>query len=339
MNGGDLSFIPEYRSLKTTFYDGLKERDPLESFSSRGAKLLRLRVWVNPPAGFCSAERTLELAREAKRLGMQTLIDFHYSDDWADPQHQVPPAAWKAFDQKRMEVAVFDHTKDVVQRLAAQGTPADMVQIGNEIRDGMIWPMGQITKSGYGPLAKLLIAGIKGVRAGAGKRVPRIMIHHDRGAELAKCKPFYQELLKRGVKFDVIGISYYPWWHGTMQGLKENMDGLAETFKKPVMIVETAYPFTLGWKDQTGNFVGEEKQLVPGYPATPDGQAKFLRELNRLVRAVPKDRGLGVVYWAPEYVAQPGISSPYENLALYDFEHRILPGADALGDRPVTPGK
>src|SRR5258706_12203214 len=121
------------------------------------------------------------MAREAKRLGMKTLIDFHYSDDWADPQHQVPPAAWKGYGEKQLAEAVYRHTKDTVRKLADQGTPADMVQIGNEVRDGMVWPIGQISKSGYGPFANLLKAGVKGARDGARGRRLLIMVHHDKG--------------------------------------------------------------------------------------------------------------------------------------------------------------
>jgi arabinogalactan endo-1,4-beta-galactosidase len=332
--GADVSFLPEYRSLGAKFFDGGKATNPLVSLRDRGVKLLRLRVWVHPPAGFCSIEHTLAMAKEAKSLGMQLLIDFHYSDDWADPQHQTPPAKWKAFDEAEMAQAVYQHTKLTVTKLVEQGTPPDMVQIGNEIRDGMIWPMGQISKSGFGPLSRLLRAGIRGAREAAGKRKLPIMIHHDRGAQLRLCKPFYQELQRRGVDFDIIGVSYYPWWHGPLPKLAENLNGLAKTFAKPVMVVETAYPFSLKWNDDTGNFVGEDKQLEPGYPATPEGQAAFLRKVTQIVREVPNGLGIGVVYWAPEYIAHPGMKTPYENLALWDFKGNILPGADALGGKP-----
>lgn len=332
LNGIDASFIPEYRDLGAKFYDGGKVTDPLVSFSSRGANLLRIRVWVHPPKGYCSVEKTLELARDGKRAGMKLLIDFHYSDDWADPQKQIPPAAWKDMNESELAQAVYHHTKSTIQKLVDQGTPPDMVQIGNEIRNGTLWPIGDHRKSGYDPLARLLRAGAKASREASPKT--SIMIHHDQGAKLEECGSFFQALKDRGVRFDVIGLSYYPWWHGTLANLERTMNGLASKFRKPVMIVETAYPFTLKWNDDTGNFVGEEKQLVPGYPATPEGQAAFLRELNRLVRAVPSGRGLGVVYWAPEYIAWKGMQTPCENLCLYDFEGKILPGADVLGIGP-----
>lgn len=329
LNGADLSFLPEYRDLGAQFIDRGVPTDPLDSFSARGAKLVRLRVWVHPPKGYCSVERTLALAKEVKAKGMKLLIDFHYSDDWADPQHQVTPKAWQSYDQAALAQAVYSHTKSTVAKLVVQGTTPDMVQVGNEIRNGMLWPLGDPREAGYGPLSRLLRAGIRAVREASPKTT--VMIHHDRGADLDITRDFYRELIERGVKFDVIGLSYYPWWHGTIPNLKKTLNGLAGKFRKPVMIVETAYPFSLGWKDQTGNFVGEKKQLAPGFPATPDGQAKFLSQLNRIVREVPNGRGLGVVYWAPEYIAWPGMQTPYENLCLYDFKGNVLPGLKALG--------
>lgn len=332
LNGIDASFIPEYRDLKAEFVDGGKPTPVLESFARRGVKLLRLRIWVNPPKGYCSLERTLVLAKEAKKYGMRLLLDFHYADDWADPQKQPAPAAWKDMDLPTLEKTVETYTYDVLRAMDKQKTAPEMVQIGNEVRNGMLWPLGSVPKNGFAPFGRLLKAGIKGTRRALGKRT-QIMVHYDEGAQQSRATKFFENVVKEGVKFDVLGLSYYPWWHGTLEGLQYTMNALAATHRKPVMIVETAYPFTLQWNDNTGNFLGEEKQLAPGYPATPEGQAAFLRKLNAITRAVPGNRGLGVCYWAPEYVAWPGMQTPCENLCLYDFDLKILPGADALGGR------
>ncbi len=332
LNGADASFVPQYRDLKAEFFVGATKTDGLDALAQSGSKLLRLRVWLNPKDGYCSVDRTLALARDGKKLGMHLLINFHYADDWADPQKQPTPDAWRSLNLTDLAKAVKAHTQDTLDRLAAQGTPADSVQVGNEIRNGILWPMGKRSEGKLDKLAVLLKAGVEGVRASKNGKKIKVMIHHDQGGMVKECRFFFGELKRLGVRFDWIGLSYYPWWHGTMPQLQENMNGLAAEFRKPVMIVETAYPFTLGWKDQTGNFCGSESQLVPGFPATPEGQAKFLRELNRMVRAIPGKRGLGVVYWAPEYVAHPGIQTPCENLCLFDFENKLLPGAYALGE-------
>jgi arabinogalactan endo-1,4-beta-galactosidase len=329
--GVDASFVPQYRSLKTDFFVGAKKTDALTALAESGSNLLRLRVWVNPTEGFCNTEKTLEMARDGKKLGMQLLLDFHYSDWWADPGHQVTPKAWEKLDLSGLEDAVELHSKEVVSALVRQGTPPVIVQIGNEVRAGMLWPLGQRSKGNWDNFATLLKAGIRGTKAGLGKAKSRIMIHNDAGGEWRECSFFYRQLQRLGVKFDMIGLSYYPWWHGPLTGLAYNLNRLGREFSLPLMVVETAYPFTLERGDDHNNFVWQESQLQPGFSATPEGQAAFLTELHRIVKAVPGGLGAGVVYWAPEYVAAPYMPTPYENLALFDLEHRLLPGASALG--------
>jgi arabinogalactan endo-1,4-beta-galactosidase len=332
--GVDASFLPQYADLKATFFAAGKPTEPLAAMAKAGANLLRLRIWVNPTDGYCSVKKSLPLARTAKQLGMKLLVDFHYSDTWADPGHQIKPKAWNTFTVDQLAGAVTQHTREVTRAFIAQGTPPAMVAVGNEVRDGMMWPEGQISKGGYANFVRFLKAGITGVNAAFGADTPcPIMIHNDAGGDAAGCKKWYGNLKKDGVKFDVIGVSYYPWWHGSLDAVKENLNGLAETFSVPVMVVETAYPFTLGYADNSNNFVGEEKQLLPGYPATTEGQSAFLTEVHRIVRDVPNGRGIGVCYWAPEYVAWPTIETPYENLTLFDFKRNLLPGARALGEK------
>lgn len=331
--GVDASFIPEYRDKNARFYSQAIEVDPLTALADAGSNLLRLRLWVNPPEGYCDLKHTLAMAKEGKARGMDLLLDFHYSDTWADPQHQVLPAAWANFSTAQLQKAVIEHSRNAVSALVAQGTVPRIVQVGNEVRDGMMWPAGRISQGNWANFVKFLKAGITGTKAALPKNAKcSIMIHHDRGADKAICERFFGDLKRDGVKYDMIGLSYYNWWHGPLAQAEENMNNLGAKFKVPVMVVETAYPFTLGWSDNTGNFVGTESQLLPGFPATPAGQAAFLTRLHQLVKAIPNKLGVGVVYWAPEYVATPGIPTPYENLCLFDFEHRVLPGASALGN-------
>lgn len=330
MRGVDCSFLPQLADLGAVFRDGDVPKPPLESFRERGMNWLRLRIWVRPPKNYCGIPSTLALCRVAKKLGYKLLIDFHYSDDWGDPQHQIAPAAWKDFDIPQLANAVYWHTRETLEKLDRQRTPADMVQIGNEVRDGLFYPKAQISKAGWQPFIEIVQAGLSAVKEAKLSRRPKTSMHYDRGGRPQACMSFFGELAKRGVKYDLIQLSYYPWWHGPMRDLRVSLKQLAETFKKPIFIGETAYPFTLGWNDRTGNFVGEERQLEPGFSATPEGQAKFLTELRKIVSETPERLGRGVMYWAPEYVAFPGFPTPYENLALYDFDMKILPGAAAL---------
>lgn len=329
--GVDASFLPQYADLGVKFFERDKEAEPLALMAKHGINLLRLRVWVNPKDGYCSVERTLEMAKKATAVGMELMIDFHYSDWWADPGHQVVPAAWKNMSDAQICTAVAEHTSTVLKRLNEQGTPARFVQIGNEVRDGMIWPMGRISNGKHDAFASILKAGVRAARSTMGRRPLTVIIHDDEGGNLAGTTWFYGELIKRGVSFDAIGLSYYPWWHGSLSKLKENLDGLAAQFKKPVMVVETAYPFTLESADDEGNFVKDTKGLVADAPPTPAGQVEFLHRVNAIVASVPNKLGLGTIYWAPEYVAAKGVKTPYENLCLFDFDHRALPGLDALG--------
>ena len=231
--------------------------------------------------------------------------------------------------------ATEEHSYQVTKALVDQGTVPAMIQVGNEIRNGMEWPLGHLNnEQSFDSLATLLRAGTRGVeRAMPKKSSYQMMIHHDQGGSLVQCLKFYAELEKRNVRFDVIGLSYYPWWHGTLRDLQDNLNGLSRTFHKDVVVAETAYPFTLKWSDNVGNFVWEKTDLKCEYPATIQGQVSFLKRLHEIVHAVPDGHGRGVVYWAPEYVAQPGIGTPYENLTLFDFEHRALPGLAALCER------
>ena len=331
--GVDASFVPEYRDLGATFTVNGKLEDPLDGLARSGSNLLRLRVWVNPPKGYCDLTHTLKMALEAKRLKMDVLLNFHYSDDWADPQKQIKPKAWMEYSNTQLESAIEDHTREVIKALVKQGTPPTIIQIGNEVRDGMLWPSGQLTKGNLGQFVRFLKAAISVVR----NVMPQnkkywIMIHHDRGGDLDICQKFYDDLRSSKVDFDMIGVSYYPWWHGSLASLTKNLNNMANRYSLPVIVVETAYPFTLGFSDRVGNFVGEEKQLEPGYPATVTGQTAFISKLHSIVKSVPKNLGAGVCYWAPEYVAQKGIGTPYENLCLFNFEHEMLDGAWALGE-------
>ena len=331
--GVDCSFIPQLRDLGAKFYDGEKETEVLVALRKRGINLLRLRVWVEPKDGYCGVEKTLRLAKEAFDLGYALMIDFHYSDSWADPAKQFKPNSWRSLSDSELAKAVHDHTKMTLQKLIAQKTPPRFVQIGNEVRPGMLWPTGRIVNDNFRPFAALLKAGIAGTHEAMGGKPVTTIVHNDEGGNFKGTSWFYSGLEKEKVNYDCIGLSYYPWWHGTLAQLEENLNGLNKKFKRPVMVVETAYPFTLKGQDATNNFVGQEAQLVPGYPATLAGQGNFLRKINEIVAKVPNGNGLGTIYWAPEYIAVPGLQTPCENLALFDFEHRVLPGAAALGGK------
>jgi len=337
--GADMSFLPQYKDLKAEFKRGGKTIDPLKVLKETGSNVLRLRVWVNPKDGYCSKEHTLKLAKDAWKAGLRLMIDFHYSDWWADPGHQVKPKAWEGLSVTEIAQKIDEHTFDVLDALVKQGTPADLVQVGNEIRTGMVWPEGQLwtkekgsSEEAFNNLVVFLKAGghaVKRIAAAKDSRdgrmvTPKIIIHNDAGGDFKGTPAWYVKIARAQVPFDFIGLSYYPWWHGSLADLEKNMTALAENVKTPMIVVETAYPFTLEWKDKENNFVGKADQLQTGFDATPAGQAKFLRALHATVKKAPGGLGRGVVYWAPEYVAHEGIQTPCENLCLFDFNNDAI---------------
>jgi len=331
--GGDLSFTPQEEAAGAHFTDHGIAADPVTIMRNNGANYVRLRLWVNPPPGYSNLASDLAMARRIKAAGMKLYLDIMYSDFWADPQHQDIPAAWQGQDLAQLTQTVQAYTTQVISAFAAQGTAVDMVSIGNEIRNGMLWPVGQVdpsTGSGYDALATLLKAGVAGARAAdpRGHRLD-VMMHYDQGGNNQLSQAFYQNLISRGVSFDVIGLSYYPFFHGTVSAMRANVDALATQFHKRIVIAETQYPWTLANGDSTGDFVWQPSQVVPGYPANPGGQLSFVSDELSILAQVPDGLGAGLFYWAPEWIPgvgwEPGAGTPNDNLTLFDFQGRALP--------------
>ncbi len=245
MLGADISFLPELENKGIKFKDKGVEKDAIQILKDHGFNYVRLRIFVNPEvekgyspqSGFCNLKNTLEMAKRVKKAGMKLLLDFHYSDYWADPGQQFKPSAWKDLNSDQLKSTLKDYTKDVINELKAQGTTPDMVQIGNEINHGMVWPDGQI--SNLDSLAYLIKAGIDGVKEIDPSII--IMLHIALGGQNDESVFWLNNMFSRGVDCDVIGLSYYPRWHGTLSDLKFNTDDLAKRYKKHIIIVEYSH--------------------------------------------------------------------------------------------------
>ncbi len=338
MVGADLSFLPQLEARGARFHDSAGTTDALTLLHRHGFGWVRLRLWHRPRDGHSGLEEVLAMARRARRDGLGVLLDLHYSDSWADPGTQTLPAAWANLSFEALEDSVHRYTREVVASLCAQHTPPEMVQLGNEIRGGMLWDHGRVggafdTRAQWRQFARLLKAGARGVRDGAGAHAlaPRIMLHVEGGGDAEACRVFFDRIVAEQVPFDLIGVSYYPWWHGGLDRLKETLALLGPRYGRDVVVVETAYPWRLAPLDATHNLVGLPHQLLRGYEASPAGQAEFLRDLAEIVAAAP--RGRGVFYWAPDWITAPGLGSAGENLALFDSTGLLLPAADTLGRR------
>lgn len=332
--GGDVSEIPEVEAAGGKYTYKGKTGDVFQILKKAGWNFVRFRVWNAPREGYCDIAHTLEMAKRAKAAGMTISIDFHYSDWWADPGKQNKPAAWKSLSQEDLAKAVYDYTKDVVGGLVDQGTRPYMVQIGNEITPGMLWPEGRLKSDDsqkWKDLAQLVNAGIRAVHDVQGKTRILTMIHLDRGGDNKASRWWFDHAIAEGIDFDTIGLSYYPFWHGTLEAMTENVNDLATRYGKPVYIVETAYPWTID-KARGPGFAMTEK-LVPGYDPNPEGQAKFVSKVIDIVRQVPDGRGRGVLYWAPTWISTPKNHIPWSNMALFDDSGNALPGVDAMGGK------
>jgi arabinogalactan endo-1,4-beta-galactosidase len=335
LKGADVSLLQEIENRGGAFRDAGGRRDLLEILGDRGFNCVRLRLWHDPLGGYCGLDSTLAVAVRARSMGLGLLLDIHYSDTWADPGRQSKPRAWEGIAFEALEDSVCQYTGRVVGRFKSRGALPEMIQLGNEITCGLLWDDGRIcgvdTAGQWRKLGRILKAGVRGVEAALdeGDSV-RIMIHTDRGGDAQGSVAFYDRLLAEGVRLDVIGLSYYPWWHGSLDQLRHTLDTLAGRYRRDIVVVETAYPWTLGWGDGTHNVVGLAGQLHPGYPATVAGQRAFLADLLDEVGSVRDGRGKGVFYWAPEYISVPGLGSVWENLTLFDFDGDLLPSASAF---------
>lgn len=347
IRGADISTLKKVEDKGGTFYDRGVQKDPLVILRSHGVNYVRLKIWKDPVDvdGYNDLAKTVEMARRAKKAGFKILLDFHYSNFWADPGRQDKPTAWADLSFEELERAVYDHTAETVQALKDVQALPDMVQIGNEIQSGILWPDGKTWGDGAGgfdKLARLLRAGIDGVRDVAGPKRVKIMLHLADGGDNGLYRWWFGEITKRGITdFDVIGFSFYPYWHGTLEQLAANMADISRRYDKDVVVAETAYAFTLEDGDGHPNIFGAQQAQVGGYPATVAGQADFLTDLREVVQNVPNGRGLGVFYWEPTWLPvtgagwRSGEGNAWENQALFDFQGNALDSLAALG-APLT---
>lgn len=357
--GADLSGVPknEANGARYALADGTAV-DPVAAFSQAGANLVRLKVWVDPADGYNTKRQVVDMAQRAQAQGMQVLVDFHYSDRWTDPGAQGVPAAWKNLSVTAMADAVYAHTRDVMAAIRAAGVTPYAAQIGNEINPGMLWPYGQtwdvdtsdaVSGAQWDNLALFLKAGARAVKdVSPATRNVLHLTNINNGIDGLTW--WFDEVTARGVAFDIVGLSYYGYWHGSLADLQGAVTILSQRYSKDVLVVETSYPFTLAdnpnapWE----NVIANETQLVKGYPATPVGQAANFRAVQDVVASAPGGRGLGTVYWEPAWTAVPGngwdpadpaSGNAWENQAVFDFSGRALPALAAFGPDAAGTGE
>ena len=287
--GADLSFLKQAEDAGSVFKDGETAKPGLQIFKDHGYNWIRLRLFHTPTRLPNGLDYTIAIAQKAKNLGFKFLLNYHYSDTWADPGKQYIPKAWEGLSHDQLVDSVYAYTRNTIRAFVDAGVAPDMVQIGNEIIHGMLWPDGKLPEN-WDNLAELIQAGINGVDAGRGNTPrPLIMIHIDKGGDMAATKYFFDKWHSYGIDYDVIGQSYYPWWHGSLLDLWQNLMFMANTYEKDIVLVEVAY-----------NCEPAEYHDKPApFPETPEGQREFLDEVHRLVMNTPNNRGKGVFWWEP----------------------------------------
>jgi arabinogalactan endo-1,4-beta-galactosidase len=317
--GADVSFLRQMESRGVVFKDSGIAEPGLQILKNHGYTWVRLRVMVDPISLSNSLDYTIASAKDAKARGFKVLLDFHYSDDWADPGHQWVPRAWAKMPHEELVKATFTYTRDTIKAMRKQHVLPDMVQIGNEVTAGMMWPDGRLPAQ-WQNFADLLLAGIHGVDKGRGwSRRPAIMIHIDKGGNQEATRSFVDHLVQYHVPFDVLGQSFYPWWHGSLDDLKNNLAFVWNTYHKNVVVAETAYDWRSG-----EDFKGKP---VP-FPQTPEGQRDFLAALDRVVREALGGKVRGIFWWEP--MAGGGIAKR----DLFDDEHEALPAIRVFDPAP-----
>lgn len=281
--GADVSWLPQMEATGYRFYDtDGKEKDCLQLLKERGMNTIRLRVFVNPSqdkaSGHCSKEETVAMALRAQKAKMRIMIDFHYSDTWADPAKQAKPAAWANLSFDALQNKVYEHTFNVLTALKKAGVTPEWVQVGNEIPGGMLWPDG--STNNWAQLAQLLNKGYEATKAVNAKI--KVIVHVDEGNNNEKFRWFFDKATEHQVKYDVIGLSYYPFWikkdySETIADLQNNLNDMASRYQKEVMVVEVG---------------GVDEQV--------QNTRELLAATIKAVRAVPDHKGLGVLYWEPQ---------------------------------------
>ena len=332
IKGMDLSFQPEMESFNVVYKDENNNAINLLPFvKQKGCNLIRLKIWVNPINGLNGLPQVKAYALKIKQNNLQFLLDFHYSDTWADPANQTPPIAWQNYTINELKNQVYNYTKQVMTELLAQGTPPNFVQIGNETDSGFLWNYGKVWNqfaSNFGTYAALFNKGSQAIREVSGNNT-KIIFHH---SSVENCNYFLTELINNPIDYDVIGLSYYPQFQSKdLNLIQSKLNYLASNYNKEIMLVEIAYPFTLNFNDGLSNYIGNSNQIISDYPATPQGQKDYLLKMISIIKAIPNNKGIGFIYWAPDWVSFSGNQqsslggSSWENQCLWDFDNKALP--------------
>lgn len=360
IKGMDVSSLKELEELGAKYYMDGQEKGLLEILKAYGVNSIRLRLWNDPysesgvpyGAGTSDLNTTVELARRVLDMGFGFLLDIHYSDFWADPGKQRIPKAWRGMSVEELEAAVYDFTRSTLLTMRSEHVFPTMIQVGNELSNGLLWPYGKVPN--YDNIARFINAGIRAVRS-VDQEIP-IMLHLDNGGNNALYREWFDEFMKRGEDFQIIGLSYYSFWHGTLQQLEDNMRDISGRYGKELIVAEVSMGHTLeDYKDyeklsdeqRKGMAAKPELAAKIEYPMTHQGQCDFMQDFLTRIAGIKGCRGF--YYWEPGWLPVPGSGwaneealayieekgpggNEWANQALFDYDGNALPALETIRD-------
>ncbi|KAH9859835.1 hypothetical protein IAQ61_011617 [Plenodomus lingam] len=309
---------------------GIKQ--PLETIlKASGVNTVRQRIWVNPPNGDYGLDYNLRLAERAHKAGLGIYLDFHYSDNWADPLKQIVPAKWAGLNREALVKQVYDYTKNVLEAFHNNGLPLQIVSIGNEITPGLLWPIGHLKGANYPEEAKnvamLLKSASKAVKESKLSPQPKILIHLDNGWNWDTQQWWYDLVLGSGggfsaADYDIQGVSYYPFYNSkaTLASLSNSLNKMAAKYGKQVQVVETNWPSSC--PNPSTPFPADTSSI----PLSAWGQVLWMKEVAKRVAAVPGGKGTGLFYWEPTWIENPGLGSSCNWNLMVEQSGKVMEG-------------
>ena len=362
VKGMDLSTLKEMEECGAKYYDEGVNKELLTILKEHDVDTVRLRLWHDPKAedgraygaGNNDLDATIYMGKKVSDAGMGVLLNYHYSDFWTDPGKQIKPKAWKNMNADELEKAVYEYTKDTLTKILDAGVHVTMIQVGNEITNGLLWPEGQVPN--YDNIARFISAGIRACRE-VNELIP-IMLHLDAGGNNSLYRRWFDNYIRRGEDFDYIGMSYYPFWHGDLKALEDNMNDIAKRYHKDIYIAEVSMGFTmedyasyekLAPEERKGYATRKEIAEKVEYPMTKEGQADFIYDFLNRVKNVAEGRGKGFFWWEPAWIPVPGsgwatpasleymndkgpCGNEWANQALFDYDGNALPSLKVVRD-------
>ncbi|MGA2245592.1 MAG: glycosyl hydrolase 53 family protein [Verrucomicrobiota bacterium] len=333
--GADASFLSYFESNGIAYKDNGQTEDAFAILKNHGLNCIRLRLFTSSAAQAAAdpynyinnLAYTVPLAARVKQAGLKFMLDFHYSDTWADPGHQATPSAWAALRFDQLVPQMRWYNSNCIAAFQAAGALPNFVQVGNEITGGMLWTNGAVPGNNaavqWSNLAQLINAAVQGIRDAAGSQMPQIVIHIDRGGDWAGSQWYFDNLIQtQHVQFDIIGESYYPVYHGSLGDLANCLTNAALRYGKPIFVAETDFPWTNSY--WTSN--------IYGFPGSTNGQAAYTIALVQVVKNVPQNLGAGIFWWGAEYQKLNGINEAgIYTASLFNAQGNVLPAADVLG--------